>query len=268
MNIEAEIDKLTIELEQETAIRDTLEASSHQIELNVIEVDKRLLEENKGTENEWKEKYEQQYATHQHLDKQLYSMKDKMQELIKLDLEDNDAKSSTKMNDADLRNMLRQLEREKKVLEGKLKDYEWRLDSESQELYKVNEDKNKYKLQVNQAIHELDEARLQSKTPMGLIPSIPGFKFHTKKTDFNLKQRHYGIPDNHRIIDPRKGPIKKTAAVKRLPKIKTSSSLDNMATLNANKKKKPPRKIKSSGITRSLNDMSLDNNTERLSKTT
>ena len=34
-----------------------------------------------------------------------------------------------------------------------------------------------------------------------------------------LSSRHYGIPDNHRILDARKGPVKKTAAVKTLPKI-------------------------------------------------
>ena len=31
--------------------------------------------------------------------------------------------------------------------------------------------------------------------------------------------RYYGIPDNQRIIDPRKGPVKRTAAAGRLPKI-------------------------------------------------
>ena len=39
--------------------------------------------------NEWKEKYEQQYETNQHLERQLASMNDKIGKLTKLDLEDD-----------------------------------------------------------------------------------------------------------------------------------------------------------------------------------
>ena len=31
--------------------------------------------------------------------------------------------------------------------------------------------------------------------------------------------RQFGLPDNQRIIDPRKGPVKKAAAVRKLPKL-------------------------------------------------
>lgn len=42
--------------------------------------------------------------------------------------------------------------------------------------------------------------------------------------------RNYGIPDNHRILDARKGPVKKTAAVKMLPKLNVAnpSSADSV----------------------------------------
>lgn len=39
--------------------------------------------------NEWKEKYEQQYETNQHLEKQSASLNDKKGELTKLDPEDH-----------------------------------------------------------------------------------------------------------------------------------------------------------------------------------
>ena len=39
--------------------------------------------------NEWKEKYEQQYETNQHLENQLASLNDKIGELTKLDPEDD-----------------------------------------------------------------------------------------------------------------------------------------------------------------------------------
>ena len=46
---------------------------------------------------------------------------------------------------------------------------------------------------------------------------------------FYLIFRHYGIPDNHRILDARKGPVKKTAAVKILPKIQQNHALPSSA---------------------------------------
>ena len=36
--------------------------------------------------------------------------------------------------------------------------------------------------------------------------------------------KQFGLPDNQRIIDPRKGPIKKVAAVRKLPKLESSGS--------------------------------------------
>ena len=60
--------------------------------------------------------------------------------------------------------------------------------------------------------------------------------------------RQYGIPDNQRILDPRKGPIKKTAAVKKLPKLKTSNSADSILPEKSKSgKKKGERKVRSSG---------------------
>ena len=51
-----------------------------------------------------------------------------------------------------------------------------------------------------------------------------------------IQHRHYGIPDNHRILDARKGPVKKTAAVKTLPKIQ--AGLPNSADSVLDKKNK------------------------------
>ena len=41
------------------------------------------------------------------------------------------------------------------------------------------------------------------------------------------KSRHpnqFGLPDNQRIIDPRKGPVKRVAAVRKLPKLESPGS--------------------------------------------
>ena len=58
---------------------------------------------------------------------------------------------------------------------------------------------------------------------------------------FRLFLRHYGIPDNHRILDARKGPVKKTAAIKTLPKIQnlvTPGSADSILVEKTKSKNK------------------------------
>lgn len=45
--------------------------------------------------------------------------------------------------------------------------------------------------------------------------------------------RQFGLPDNQRIIDPRKGPVKKAAAVRKLPKLDSLGSGSSGSTENS-----------------------------------
>ena len=73
--------------------------------------------------------------------------------------------------------------------------------------------------------------------------------------------RQYGIPDNQRILDPKKGPIKKTAAVKKLPKLKTSNSADSILPEKSKcGKKKGERKVKSSDNSLAESVKDINNN--------
>ena len=54
-------------------------------------------------------------------------------------------------------------------------------------------------------------------------------KFHISNAEFTLlvSSRHpnqFGLPDNQRIIDPKRGPVKKVAAVRKLPKLDSAES--------------------------------------------
>lgn len=240
-NLSGEIERLTAELAQEKATRDSLEQLTNEIEVSTNELENQLLDDSDDADNEWKLRYEEQFKINAELRNQLAFMNEKIKELTKLDENESESKQS-KLNDTDLRNMLKLLEREKRQLEGNLKDLEWKLDSESQDLFRLNEGKKKYKLELNQAAMAVDEARLQAKTPATIVSPIPGIKFSTRKSEHSLRNRHYGIPDNHRILDPRKGPVKRTAAVKTLPKLlssyKESKEKENQKPKN--------RKIKSS----------------------
>ncbi len=47
-------------------------------------------------------------------------------------------------------------------------------------------------------------------------------KLQTKLCIFFRISGKFGLPDNQRILDPKKGPVKKTAAVRKLPKLNKS----------------------------------------------
>lgn len=52
------------------------------------------------------------------------------------------------------------------------------------------------------------------------------FCFFSKNIDLYHIARFtdkFGLPDNQRIIDPKKGPVKKAATVRKLPKLRNSS---------------------------------------------
>ena len=77
----------------------------------------------------------------------------------------------------------------------------------------------------------------------------------------------FGIPNNKRILDRRKGPIKKTAAVKKLPKLKTSNSADSILPEKSNSsKKKGERKVKSSDNSLAEGIKDINNNFYRPDK--
>ena len=45
----------------------------------------------------------------------------------------------------------------------------------------------------------------------------------------------FGLPDNQRIIDPKKGPVKKTAVVRKLPKLLNNASVRNNKSSNGSR---------------------------------
>lgn len=208
-NLDFEVERLKEELRQETNRRDAAERSVRDSERDLSELQANLVNEHNvnANNNNWKLKYEKQREKNSYLEQELSLMKEKLEALSKTIAESPTSKK-TNQPDLDLRLLLRQLEHEKCVLEGKVKDTEWRLDSESKELFKLSEKKREYMLKLNQS--------LQS----------PPFLSNKKKSGY------HGIPDNQRIIDPRKGPIKKQACVN-LPKI-SKDEVD--AVLSANKK--------------------------------
>jgi hypothetical protein len=235
-NFDFEIEQLNFSFQHEVSMKNNLEKKNEEVEKHIACFEQQLANvSNDPNDCEWGRKYLTQTEINAELLKQIKLMEEKMNQLEDIEPNGSDADNNSKLNDTDLRNMLRQLEKEKHVLVGNLKDVEWRLDSESQELFRLNEDKEKYRLELNKATLESKKAIKRSVSPN------PGLKFSKSFNGISMKNKH-GIPDNHRILDPRKGPIKKTAAVKTLPKLSQSAPL----SADSGKDKKHKSKTKKS----------------------
>ncbi|XP_060062616.1 uncharacterized protein LOC132543162 [Ylistrum balloti] len=143
--------------------------------------------------------------------------------------------------------MVRMLEKEKNMLHSQMRDIEWRLDQESKAYHKAHEERKTYSTEIHAAATAATRNRLPvshrelepipgSRTPrdMGRFrcshidnwsktnknhppPNIRGPRYMDPTwTSFT---RNSNIPEDQRIIDPKRGPIRKTAAVKSLPSL-------------------------------------------------
>ncbi|XP_033743881.1 coiled-coil domain-containing protein 169-like isoform X12 [Pecten maximus] len=141
--------------------------------------------------------------------------------------------------------MVRMLEKEKNMLHSQMRDIEWRLDQESKAYHKAHEERKTYSTEI----HAAATANARNRLPLTHrdLEPIPGSRtprdmgrFRCSHIDNWSKQNKNhpppnfrgprymdptwtsfsrNIPEDQRIIDPKRGPIRKTAAVKSLPSL-------------------------------------------------
>ncbi|XP_077984209.1 coiled-coil domain-containing protein 169-like isoform X4 [Glandiceps talaboti] len=204
---EFDVDRLRAEVQQERQMKEMLEQSTGELRITVAELEKRL--DGVGEEgNEWKTRFETQEELNQQLEKQILMFREKVDEAKRNAKGQNtEMKSYDELNEAGLKKLMRQLDKDKASLESQLRDYEWRLDQESKAFHKANDERKTYLTEIGQAKYSLEE--MKKRNALSGVPE-----------SYSSSPRNYqNVPDNQRILDPRKGPIKKTAAVKKLPKI-------------------------------------------------
>ncbi|KAJ8028442.1 hypothetical protein HOLleu_30669 [Holothuria leucospilota] len=174
--------------------------------------------------NEWKTRFENQEELNQLWQKQVIVLQERLEKCKESakDNYENEMKTYDELSEASLRKLAKQLEREKASLTSQLKDYEWRLDQESKAFHKANEERKNYITELEQAQQKLGRLKNPPKSQMDTYRKTP----RNKATMQSPASRSLdgNVPDNQRVIDPRKGPIKKTAAVKKLPKLDYHSS--------------------------------------------
>ncbi|KAM7180027.1 coiled-coil domain-containing protein 169-like isoform 3-T3 [Macrochelys suwanniensis] len=183
-------EQLRLQLGQEKQMKEMLELSIFELRNTITELEKRLSSvEDEG--NEWKTRYETQVELNRQLERQTGLLQEKM-EHIRGNPTDrlSSIRSFDQMPVSSLNQLLKQLEEEKRSLQNQLKDYELRLEQEV---------KTSATLKIAEK-QKTDAVQFERENQI-------------------LRRRH-NVPENQRILDPKKGPIKKTAGVKQLPKLK------------------------------------------------
>lgn len=167
------------------------------------------------------------------LEKQIVLLREKLGQL-KIPSRDgkpsNHLKTYNGLSDAEIKKLMRQLEKDKVELQGQLRDLEWRLDNESKAYHKINEERKKYLTELDETASFIDETKTKTRQALSEAMRENESQLQTAKIK---NPRQFGLPDNQRIIDPRKGPVKKAAAVRKLPKLDSYGSGSNGSTENS-----------------------------------
>ncbi|XP_053871268.1 coiled-coil domain-containing protein 169 isoform X2 [Malaclemys terrapin pileata] len=207
-------EQLRLELGQEKQMKEMLELSVFELRNTITELEKRLSSvEDEG--NEWKTRYETQVELNRQLERQTGLLQEKMEHicgnptdrLSSITDRLSSIRSFDQMPVGSLNQLLKQLEEEKKSLQNQLKDYELRLEQEAKAYHKANDERRMYLAEISQTSATLKIAERQKTDAVQI------------KRKNQILRRH-NVPENQRILDPKKGPIKKTAGVKQLPKLK------------------------------------------------
>ncbi|XP_063138436.1 coiled-coil domain-containing protein 169 isoform X3 [Rattus norvegicus] len=185
-------DRLKLELLEEIHMKDVVQLSTLEIRHKIAELEANLNTDLAGSE--WKTRYETQLELNDQLEKQIVSLKEKME---KVRGNPSDRLSSIrvyeKMPVESLNLLLKQLEKEKRSLENQVKDYALKLEQESK-------------------VSGLTQVSKRQQ-----MDPLPRMKESPVKTG-----RHSSV--NQKTTNAKKGPVKKIAScsVQRF-KIKVSS---------------------------------------------
>ncbi|XP_076446908.1 coiled-coil domain-containing protein 169-like [Babylonia areolata] len=211
---EYELERLRAEVQQERQMKEMLDQSAAELKATIDELEKRFDSiENEG--NEWKTRFETQQEMNQQLERQVIMLQDKVEDARRNLREANktprDNRNFDDMADASPQ-MIKALDREKNLLANQLRDLEWRLDQESKAYHKANDERKQYSLEINAAKGTISEMKSRQK-----MITAPGQE--PGSTPRSYRDTTGNIPNDQRIIDPKRGPIKKTAGVKSLPSL-------------------------------------------------
>ncbi|CAH6779073.1 Ccdc169 [Phodopus roborovskii] len=198
-------DRLKLELLEEIHMKDVVQLSMLEIRHKIVELEASLNSDHAGSE--WKTRYETQMELNDQLEKQIVSLKEKME---KVRGNPSDRLSSIRVYERmpveSLNILLKQLEKEKRSLENQVKDYALKLEQESKAYHRTNNERRTYIAEMSQVSGLNQVSKRQQTDP------LPRMKENLVKTG------RYN-PVNQKIMNTKKGPVKKVSRSNHLPKL-------------------------------------------------
>ncbi|XP_066555871.1 coiled-coil domain-containing protein 169 isoform X2 [Amia ocellicauda] len=193
--------RLRLEIEQEKQMKEMLEESIFELRNTVVILEKRLdTVEDEG--NEWKTRYETQQELNRQLERQIALLQGKLEDIRANPIDRlSSIRSYDEMPVGALKQLLKQLENDKKSLQNQLKDYTLRIEQEAKAYHKANDERRTYLAEISQASAVLEASRKQQKVQSRLT-----------QEDRQMKDNYY-TARNKRDLDSKHGPIKKTATL-------------------------------------------------------
>ncbi|XP_023222558.1 coiled-coil domain-containing protein 169-like [Centruroides sculpturatus] len=219
---EKDLADLRAEVETEEQMKEMLDISIAELQETLLTLEQDLENADIGEEDEWKVRYYTQMEVNNQLQQQKDWLKSKVEtsrnqshEGVTALLADLDLDS---LSENQLLRYLRQLEKDRNALYNELRDTEWKLDKESKTFHKYNDTRNAYMTEITEVMMNLEAMRNRLKSvesaETGSLQKCPR---HLKYLNI--------LPDQ-RVIDPKKGPIKKIATVRSLPKLDSTPDED------------------------------------------
>ncbi|XP_035223864.1 coiled-coil domain-containing protein 169-like [Stegodyphus dumicola] len=213
-----DVETLRSEIENEQRMTEMLDLSIEELQRTVEALEQQVDHTDIADEDEWKVRYYTQVEVNEQLERQrdwlmerVEAARNQSQEGVSALLAELDLDSLT---ESQLLRYLKQLEKDRNSLYNELRDKEWKLDQESKTFHKYNDTRKAYMTEITEAMLNLEamksRLRMFEGSENGSIAKCPR---HLKYLNI--------LPDQ-RVIDPKKGPIKKTAAVRSLPKLNTT----------------------------------------------
>ncbi|XP_065751983.1 coiled-coil domain-containing protein 169 [Phocoena phocoena] len=198
-------DRLKLELLEERHLKDIVQLSVLEIRHKIAELEAKLNTDDEG--GEWKTRYETQLELNDQLEKQIVSLKEKMEKICG---NPSDRLSPIRVYEwmpvEALNTLLKQLEKEKRSLENQVKYSALRLEQESKDYHKTSRERCTYLAERSQVSGSYQVSKRQQ------MDQLPRMKENLVKTG-----RCNSV--NQKTMNAMRGPVKKISRSNHLPKL-------------------------------------------------
>ncbi|XP_078592623.1 coiled-coil domain-containing protein 169-like [Branchiostoma floridae x Branchiostoma japonicum] len=208
---EGDITDILEEIRHEKQMKEMLDQSIQHLTQEVTDMEKKAETPVTADDMEWKTRHDIQADVNKMLSGRMAELQEKldgMKQSMKTGQLPQVLRGYDDMNEAAMKKLIRDIEREMTSLTSELNHLEFRLDQESQKYHKADEERKK----VQMAIEQLKRDMAMMKRQNTLVVTLGAL-------GADLNRPMDGLPRNKRILNPRLGPVRSSAVVNRLPRL-------------------------------------------------